>query len=196
MSAQACCPDEAHDIALGPGGGRGDLAIEALRQTKALSVAAILIYLSDPADRRPGDAFDPALDLATVNAMKVEWLRLIRLRAADGETLIAESDLLNLLYRWRDYAGSLDEAREWVVRAIRTDEGFVRMLTRMMSRGASHSSGDRVSTLNNIFDRTTIDDFIGIDVAKARCDSIDPGKFPEHEEALRTLHGFLEKWLG
>ena len=179
-----------------PEGVRGDLVIETFRQTKALSVAAILIHLSDPADHRPGDTFDTTLDPATINAMKIEWLRLMRLRAADGETLIAESDLLNLLYRWRDYAGSLDEAREWVMGEIRTDEGFARILTRMMSRGVSHSSGDRVSTLSNIFDRTTINDFIGIDVAKDRCYSIDPVRFPEHEEALRTMHGFLEKWLG
>lgn len=101
------------------------MALEALRQTEALSVAAILIHLSESADRMDGEgvAFDPALDIGTVEAMKGEWLRLIRIRAADG-TLIAESDLISLLFRWRDYAGSLDEPRGWVVETIRTDEGF------------------------------------------------------------------------
>lgn len=177
---------------------RGGLALKALRQTKALSVAGIVIHLSDPADRKEGenDAFDPALDLGTVEAMKAEWLRLMRSRAADGNALISEPDLLSQLYRWRDYAGSLDEPREWMVEAIRTDEGFARMATRMMSRGRSHSWGDRVSTPHNTFNRNTIDDFIGIDVAKARCDAIDTAEFPEHEEALRTLHRSLERWLG
>lgn len=177
---------------------RGGLALEALRKTKALSVAAILIHLSDPADRKEGEdgGFDPALDLDTVDAMKAEWLRLMRSRAADGYALIAEPDLMSHLYRWRDYAGSLDEPREWMVEAIRTDEGFATMATRMMSRGTRHSWGDRVSTPHNRFNRETIDDFIGIDVAKARCDAIDPADFPEHKEALRTLHGSLEVWLG
>ena len=178
-----------------PVGVRGNLTLEVLRQTKALSVAAMLIHLNDPADHRPGDAFAPELDLDSVTALKVEWLRLIRLRAADGETLMDEPDLLNLLYRWRDYSGSLDEARDWVARAIRTDHGFANMSTRLMSRGTSHSSGDHVSTTSIIFSKATINDFIGIDVAKHKCNLIDPEKFPEHEEALRMLHIYLEKWL-
>lgn len=177
---------------------RSGLALEALRQTKALSVAAMLIHLSDPADRKEGedDAFDPALDLDTVEAMKAEWLRLMRSRAADGDALIAEPDLLSQLYRWSKYAGSLDEPREWMSEEIRNDEAFASMATRMMSRGTSHSWGDRVATPHNRFNRETIDDFIGTDVAKNRCDAIDPTEFPEHEEALRTLHSSLEMWLG
>jgi hypothetical protein len=181
-----------------PGDVRGGLALNALRQTGALSIAAILIHLSDPTDRKEGDGgtFDPTLDLETVEAMKVEWLRLMRSRAAGGKALIAEPDLMSLLYRWRDYAGSVDEPREWMVEAIRTTEGFASMATRMMSRGTSHSLGDRVATPRNRFDRATIDDFIGIDVAKARSDAIDSAQFPEHEEALRTLQNSLEVWLG
>ncbi|WP_334035657.1 P-loop NTPase fold protein [Burkholderia orbicola] len=181
-----------------PEGMRGGLALEALRQTKALSIAAILIHLNDPADRKEGenDAFDPALDTDTVEAMKAEWLRLMRSRAADVDALIAEPDLMSYLYRWRDYAGSLDEPREWMVEAVRTDEGFARMATRMMNRGTVHAWGDRVSAPHNTFNKQTIDDFVGIDVAKVRSDAIDPAEFPEHEEALRTLRRSVDMWLG
>ncbi|WP_063533284.1 P-loop NTPase fold protein [Burkholderia sp. MSMB1589WGS] len=181
-----------------PEGVRGGLALEALRQTKALSIAAILIHLNDPADLKEGenDAFDPALDTDTVEAMKAEWLRLVRSRAADVDALIVEPDLVSYLYRWRDYAGSLDEPREWMVEAIRTDEGFARMATRLMNRGTVHALGDRVSTPHNTFNKQTIDDFVGIDVAKVRSDAIDPAEFPEHEEALRTLRRSVDMWLG
>ncbi len=177
---------------------RGQLAIEALRKTRALSVAAILIDLNDPAQQREGDAatFDPALDLGTVEAMKREWLLVMRSRAAGGGELISEPDLMYQLYRWRAYAGSLDEPRAWVMAAIQTDEGFANMATQMMSRGTRQTIGDRVSTPYNTFNRETIADFIGLDAAKARCDAINLGQFPEHEEALRTLHRSLELWLG
>lgn len=177
---------------------RGGLAIEALRKTEALSVASLLIHLSDPADRNEGDvgAFEPALDLNTVAAMKAEWLRLMRGRAADGDALFAEPDLISQLYRWRDYTDSMDEPREWMMKAIQTDQGFATVVTRLMSRGTSHTYGDRVSTPHNSFNKETIDDFIGIDVAKARIDEINPDQFPEHEEALRMLLRHLEKWLG
>lgn len=179
-----------------PQGERGGLVLEALRQTKGLSIAAMLIHLSDPADLKEDNTFNPTLDLDSVEAMKAEWLLLIRSRAADGDALIVESDLMSLLYRWRDYSGSLDEPREWVARAIQTDQGFASMASRMMSRGTTHTQGDRVSTPHYSFNRETIDDFIGISVAKAKCDAINLVEFPEHEEALRTLHRFLEKWLG
>ncbi|UMR29221.1 KAP family NTPase [Massilia sp. MB5] len=177
---------------------RGDLAFEALRQTEALSIAAILIHLSDPADRQEDDEddFESALHLGTVEAMKGEWLRLMRSRAADGDTLISEPDLVPLLYRWGKYAGSLDAPREWMMKTVKTDKGFAAIVTRMMGRVASHSSGDRVSTSHNKFDKSTIEDFIGIELAKTRCDAINPTEFPEHEEALRTLHISLEMWLG
>lgn len=177
---------------------RGGLALEALRKTEALSVTSILIHLSDPTDRNEGEsgAFEPALDLITVVAMKAEWLRLIRIRAADSDALIAEPDLISLLYRWKNYTDSMDEPREWVRKAIQTNQGFATMVTRLMSRGTSHTYGDRVSTQHNSFNKETIDDFIGIDVAKAKCDAINPAQFPEHEEALRTLLRYLEKWLG
>lgn len=177
---------------------RGGLALEALRQSKALSVAAILIHLNDPADQKEGrvNAFEPTLDLDTVEAMKAVWLYLIRHRAADGHTLIAELDLISQLYRWKDYSGSFDEPRNWMLGAIRTDEDFAIMATRMMSSGTGHSLGDRVSRVHYMFNRYTIEDFIGIDVAKARCDAINPSQFPTHELSLRTLHNHLEIWLG
>ncbi|EPF6065123.1 KAP family P-loop NTPase fold protein [Enterobacter cloacae] len=177
---------------------RGSLALEALRKTEALSVASILIHLSDPSDRDEGEsrAFEPALDLNTVVAMKAEWLRLIKIRAADSDALIAEPDLISQLYRWKNYTDSLDEPREWVRKAIQTDLGFATMVTRLMSIGTSYAYDDRVSTQYISFNKETIDDFIGIDVAKAKCDAINPAQFPEHEEALRTLLRNLEKWLG
>jgi hypothetical protein len=181
-----------------PRDGRSALVLNAFRKTEALAVAATLIYLNDPADRKddPDQAFEPVLDLETVEAMKVQWLQILRSRAADGTALIAEPDLLSLLYRWKTFTGSLDEPRRWVEKAIQTDEGFARMAALMMSRGSIHSFGDRVSVPHNTYNKETIDDFIGIDVAKARCSAIDPAEFPEHEEALRTLRSFLEAWLG
>jgi hypothetical protein len=175
---------------------RRELSLESLRRTQALSVAATLIYLSDPAAQSDDDggAFDPALDLETVDAMKSEWLRLMRRRAGDGNALITEPDLISQLYRWRDYAHSLDEPRHWVAEAIRTDEGFASMATRMMSRGTSHTVGDRVSTSRRWFNKETIDDFIGIDVARARCDAIDAATFAEHEEGLRALKLAIDEW--
>lgn len=178
---------------------RGNLALEALRKTKALSVASMLINLSVPTDRGEGgrDPVDPPLDVSTVEAMKALWLELMRERAANDDVLIDESDLISQLYRWRDYAGSLDEPREWVRKAIRADQGFANMVTRMIVKVTTHTVGDRISMTQTSFSKDTVDGFIGIDVAKARCDAINPAEFPPVQtEALLTLYRHLEKWLG
>lgn len=128
--------------------------------------------------------------------MKAEWLRLIRGRAADGNTLLTEPNLIYQLYRWKDYTNSIDEPREWVMKVIQTNQGFAAVISRLMHRGTSYTYGDRVSTPHNSFNKETIADFIGIDVAKARIDSINLNEFPEYEEALKILLMHLEKWLG
>lgn len=177
---------------------RGRLAMEALRQTKALSVAGMLIHLSDPSDYKKGSGteFDPALDLDTVHAMKAVWLQLIRSRAEDDLTLIDESDLVRLLYLWEKYAGACIEPQKWVAKVIQTDESFAKIATRLMSTGTTHSWGDKVSLPHHTFNKDTIEDFIGIGVAKARCDSMNFTDFPDDEKALNILHRHLEVWLG
>lgn len=181
-----------------PEGIRGTLVLEAFRQTEALSIASILIHLSDPSDREEGrqGTFDPVLNINTVEEMKIEWLQFMRQRATEINTLFTEPDLVRLLYRWGKYAGALDEPREWVSEAIRSDEAFAAVVASMMSQGTTQSWGDRVATTHNIFNKETIQDLIGLEVAKSRCDAIEAAQFPEYEEALRTLHNSLELWLG
>jgi predicted KAP-like P-loop ATPase len=175
---------------------RGALAIDALQQTGALSVGSLIIHLSDPATRgqESGRAFEPALDLPTVEAMKTEWLRIMRDRALDTDTLLAQPDLVTQLYTWRDYTGTFDEPRAWVTAVTSTDAGFARLIMRLMKTITSHTLGDHVSVSQNTFDRDTIDDFIGIEVARGRCEAINPAEFPEHEVALRTLQSAFEEW--
>lgn len=177
---------------------RGRLALDALRETKALSVGGMLIHLSDPADQkkeREGE-FEPVLDIDTVYAMKAVWLQVIRERAEDDQTLIEQPDLISLLYLWEKYEGSLIKPCKWVEKTTRTDAGFACIVTRMMGKGTTQSWSDRVSRPHYTFNRETIKDFIGIDAAKARCDSMSFAEFPENEDALRVLLRHLEFWLG
>lgn len=181
-----------------PSNVRGELALAALRRTKGLSIGSMLIHLSDPAAREAnsGGSVDLALESSTVEEMKAIWLELMRDRAANDALLIEDPSVIGLLYRWRDYTGAFNEPREWVEKAIRDDQGFVNIAAQMMSRGTTFRAGDRVAMPHFSFNKTTVDDFIGIDVAKARLDAIDPTEFSELEEVLRTLRRYLEVWLG
>jgi len=179
-----------------PNENRGALAVDALRQSQALSVGAILIHLNDPAAQTESEAghFNPELDVATVEAMKAEWLLQVRSRAAQPGRLISEPDLASLLYRWRDYTGSLEEARAWVTSAINTDDGFVSLIDKLMTRGMSHSFGDKVSTPYYTFDRQTIGDFIGVDVARTKIQNITIDEYPNYSTSIETLRKQLNVW--
>lgn len=126
--------------------------------------------------------------------MKTEWLQIMRDRAFDTDVLLAQPDLITQLYTWRDYAGTFDEPRAWVTAVTSTDAGFASLATRLMKTITSHTSGDHVSVSQHTFDRDTIDGFIEIDIARERCEVIDPTEFPEHEVALRTLQSAFEEW--
>ncbi|WP_241610169.1 KAP family P-loop NTPase fold protein [Rosenbergiella epipactidis] len=175
---------------------RGDLLLHALGKSQALSVAAVLINLSDPEEREDKGTkdFDPAIDYDTLQTIKAEWLRLVKERAANGYDLIKTPDLLTILYRWKYYSGSIEEPRAWVMNNISTDQGFVCIISRFMSRGSSRSINDYVSTQHNTFDRGIIDEFIGVELVQSKYEEIDLASFPEQKDTLKTLGYHLEKW--
>lgn len=179
-----------------PANVRRNMVLQAFRQTEALSIAAMLITLSDPnALRRQGSgAWDPALDIESVDAMKAEWLRLINDRAADVDGLISERDLSAHLTSWKEFTGSLEEPRNWVARAIQSDSGFATLATRLMRKITVHTSGNFVSEVRNHFDKAQVDDFIGVEAAKAKLETINPADFPEHEVALQVLRIAVDEW--
>lgn len=45
-----------------------------------------------------------------------------------------------------------------------------------------------------MFSKEALEDFIGLDVVIARCNTIDPEHFPEHELSLKTLRSHLDAW--
>lgn len=176
-----------------PQNDRGELALAAFRETGALSVAAIIIHLNDPASQEDGSKIEPKLDEPTVAALKEEWLRQIREKAADPAKLLAEPDLGSLLYRWRDYSGSLDEPRSWVQNAIQRDEDFADLIVQLMTVGTSHSMGDRVSSRTYGINPKIIEDFIGTDEALRRVTRFALAS-PTHEQerAMSVLRETLQ----
>lgn len=175
---------------------RRDLAVSALRESGGLAVGMKLISLSDPQNPHRGSYnIEPALNSDAVQAMKGEFLRQVRLCANNPSRMFFRLDLMGLLYRWRDYTGSIDEPRQWVEKSIDSDPGFASFITGMMSSGTIISWGDRASPLSYTFHRESIEDFIGIEAAWTRLDTIDRTSLPADQiHALDVLRKCLEGW--
>lgn len=182
-----------------PAGERGRLALDALRATGALSVAAMLIHLNDPGDRDAGEreGFVPNFPAADLASLKVEWLAQLSLLAADPPRLLARPDLASLLYRWRDYEGSFDAPRRWIGEVALDDLGFATVVSAFMSRGTSQGFGDRVAARHDTFRRDTVDEMIGVNEARRRIAEIDRTALPEHlRYPLEVLDRHLGQWAG
>lgn len=176
---------------------RGALAIAALKATEALSVGAIVIHLNDTTDRNEeeGGRFDPSLDPATVLAMKAEWLLIMRTLAQDVDRLLGHADVVSLLYRWRDYAGSMEEPRAWTAGAVVDDGRFAKLVVGMMSRGTTSGWGDRVAAPYDTFDRDVVDELVGVDVARGRLEAVNGDGFGEAEShAMDVLRRHIARW--
>ncbi len=180
-----------------PTADRGREALDALRKTGALSLAAILIHLNDPADcpENERENFEPNLTADELAQLKTEWLRQLEALAAYPPRLLAQPDLASLLYRWRDYTGSLDAPRGWLAKVITDDAAFATVVESLMSRGTSRGWGDRVAARHDTFQRDTIEDMIGVDEAARRLTEIDLTAFEGGRlEALETLIQHLRRW--
>ena len=105
-----------------------------------------------------------------------------------------EPDLALLLYRGNSYFGSVDEPRRWLLSVINTDLEFAIMASSLMSVGTSHTVSDRVGKVQHMLSRDSIETFIGLDFAIARCESIKPADFPNHELPLTTLRRHRAAW--
>jgi len=86
-------------------------------------------------------------------------------------------------------------SQRWLQGAISTDQEFTIIASNLMSSGTSHVLGDRVGKVQYMFSRGTDETFAGLDIAIARCESINPADFPGYELPLTTLRRHLEAWV-
>lgn len=180
-----------------PEGERGALVLQAFRRTKALSVAAVLIHLNDPADRKDSDkkSFEPSFDSSTLAALKEQWLVEINRLASRPQDLLAHPDLGSLLYRWRDYTGNLEAPRKWVKKASQSPAGFAAVVASLMTTGTTHTWGDLVGSQRDTFNQETIEEFFGTTSAKKKVLATQGLELPPaHAHAVNVLSTHLEQW--
>ncbi|GAA6163998.1 hypothetical protein NBRC116590_17020 [Pelagimonas sp. KU-00592-HH] len=181
-----------------PGAKRGQLALDALKSTGALQVASLIIHLNDPTDRPTGreGSLEPVLTSEEVQSLKDEWLRQLLELAERPRALLERSDLTNLLYRWRDYADSLDEPKAWVEEVAADDRNFCLFIKNTMLVGQSQTVGDRVGRRTESFEKSIISDFYGVKAAHRRLVELDnTATAQEYSHELGILRFYIDAWM-
>ncbi|MFD2780067.1 hypothetical protein ACFS32_01765 [Novosphingobium pokkalii] len=99
------------------------------------------------------------------------------------------------LYRWREYAGSVEEPRAWIAREAEADAGLAGLIERFMRSGSSQSVEDRVSTTFFYFEKIDFTDFFDDPDLRARVARLDASALSEGQAKARaTLIEHFEKW--
>lgn len=172
---------------------RGELTIQALKKTKALSVTSMIIHLNDSTSHDKGSQIQPKLDLQTVKVLKEEWLRQIRDLAESPSTLMKNSDLVSLLYRWRDYSGGFEEPRSWVNQNIRADDNLVLFLNSLITIRTSYTAGDKVSRSEEFIDLNSINDFVKLDTVTERLKQLSNPTDENSQRVIKALQKSLKR---
>jgi len=125
---------------------------------------------------------DCLVQSSAVDPLRTHLLNAIRAAAADG-SLIANRDLVSILFRWGAFAGDTKEVRDWTGARIMEDDGLAALARGFtgqswsMGMGGFGSLGDRVAKSRPV---AQISDDIDI---------IDPGAFRTRlEETVAAGH--------
>ncbi len=121
---------------------RFDVLRRAIQEGRALSTICREIATLDQEQGRHGqDGSVPenewevnAVHLNDLEAICVEKIR----QAAADTTLLDASSILNVLHRWKEWAG-LEEPSAWVRDQVKTDRGLIDLLAKLMSSTTVHS---------------------------------------------------------
>lgn len=177
-----------------PDADRELLVIEAFKQSKALSVANILIHLNSADPESEERSLEPCLSGETLSRLKEEWLKQLASLEAEG-ILLQQPDIVSYLFRWRDYSGSATAAKAWIAKISSSETGFIELVERLASTVRTHTMGDKVSSTHETFDKSTIETFIGLEEAKRKLAAIDASQLQPAQAALiNTLSRQVEEW--
>jgi hypothetical protein len=173
---------------------RGQLVLDAFQSTRSLAMLAMLISL-DVSNRKKDSQVDPRFTDDQLDRLKSAWIKAVEELAADPPRMMSQPDLLSLLYRWRDFSGSIEGPAKFVRAASQDDRWLPVILRALMTVGTAHAMGDRVARPHESFRREVLSDFFDIDELDARIARLPLDGVKEDERhAIHVLRLHLNKW--
>jgi predicted KAP-like P-loop ATPase len=119
--------------------------------------------------------------------------------ASENGSLLRHKDLMNILYRWRDFSPDPKAVRDWTNEQITSDEAAVILARRMTGHSWSYSMGgfgalgDRVSTQTTRARIEGAEEIIDVDAFKAALQRIDRDAKLD-ADSLDDVRKFLQAW--
>lgn len=145
---------------------RGQILKEAMKATTGLYLPIKTASLESNKEGREKDpdAYNVTdADLEALHQICVEKIE----QAASSGILASHPKMLNILYRWREWA-SLEKSHQWVAELIGSNEGALAFLTACLQRSTSHGMGDYVSQEHRQINLKSVEDFVSVETIEKK----------------------------
>lgn len=174
---------------------RAKILHSAMSRSEGLSVPALMISLDLDARTEPDSRHAPLFDDVGLDGLKAAWIAKVRALAAKDDLLLDQSDLVSLLYRWRDFEDSVAGPKGWVNAVAAQPGRLERLIWAFMGIGQMQAMGDQVAVRAERFEKTPITDFFDLDVLAERIAKLNrDGLSADHRRAVELLAGQVETW--
>jgi hypothetical protein len=174
---------------------RSRILHSAMTRSEGLSVPALMISLDLDARTKPDAKHEPLFDDIGLESLKEAWVAKVRALAAKDDLLLDQSDLVSLLYRWRDFEDSFAGPKGWVNAVVAQPGRLERLIWAFMNVGQMQAMGDQVAVRTERFEKTPIVDFFDLDSLAERVAKLDKdGLSADHRRAVELLADHVEKW--
>jgi predicted KAP-like P-loop ATPase len=146
----------------------------------------------------PKTAEDCLVQSSAVDPLRTHLLNAIRAAAADG-SLIANRDLVSILFRWGAFAGDTKEVRDWTGARIMEDDGLAAMARAFTGQswssgmGGFGSLGDRVAKSRPVAQISDDIDIIDPVAFRTRLEEAVAGGHLD-EDRLKAMQVLLDAW--
>jgi len=167
---------------------RGQILKEAMEVTTGLYLPIMTASLESNKEEREKDpdAYNVTdADLEELHQICVEKIE----RAAGSGILASHPRMLNILYRWREWA-SLEKPRQWVAGLIGSNGGALAFLTACLHRSTSHGIRDYVSQEHWRINLKSVEDFVSVEPLEKKVAELSPDNLTDKEK--KAVEAFLK----
>lgn len=167
---------------------RGEILIEAFKFSHGFSLLIYKVSLEDQAHEKKEDEREWLVNEEDLKELRGICLDLIR-RVADSGNLIHNSDLLNVLYRWRDWA-SIEEPKGWVEQSIQHEEYLLAFLRNSVSTSRTQSIGDHVSKEQKFIKYSDLENFVSMEILESKVKALKINEL--NDEDKLAVEAFID----
>jgi predicted KAP-like P-loop ATPase len=147
---------------------RLNIAENLIKKSKSLGAIITFVSLEEPTKETKHEVILKPENHAVLKTLTLDKIR----KMSKLKNFAKIPDLLNILYRWKDWAG-IDEPKKYVEDLVNTNKGLSQFLLGCVTPITSHGMEDHVAVTKWKINKNYINEFIDVNSLKARVENMN-----------------------